>query len=399
MSDVDLSALDRVQGRRFMVRFDLPNQEKTKWSGPEVESLMKCALGKWAYIGQCEQGGKNGRLHVQAYVESPTASPVRVGSIVRAIRKHTDVNDHRVSVYVKRAMNSAGRCVAYCSKNDTRVWGPWSNRPMDSWPDVEVSPGASVTRSDLYNAVMSDGLSMSDILADSDMAVTASTCLRWLADLIRQREAALWGVNGKNRDVQTLYIYGASNTGKSQLAREYLSSEVGQYGFFVVSDYKRDPWEGYACQRGVLMDDLRMPTPTISSDDFLRLLDRYPLQLSRRYANSWAAFDRVVITSNWSPAKQWEALKWGGSLSAQPTDEDRAAFMRRLTRIVEVGVDGSLTDRTMEFHGGVDQRGHASGDELRNLLASPPPDVDVMSALRVVSDKKGGVDIQAELGF
>lgn len=369
----DIKALDKIQGRRMMVRVDLPDQNIEHWTDEKVRELVDRMLGKWAFIGQLELGGKSQRLHVQAYVESPNGGTMRVGALVRAIRAVVDSDGVTVSEYVQRAKTTPARCVAYVTKTETRVFGPWSNRPLDSWPKPEDAP-QKVTRSDLYAAVMDDRMNLSDIMDDSDMALAASSCLRWLSSLIRQRDAKRWGNDSSFRDVQVLYIYGPSATGKSTVARQYLEREVGAHNFFVVSDLTRDPWGSYGCQRGVLFDDLRLPTPQIGLQDFLRLTDRYPIELSRRYANSWAAFDRIVITSNWAPDKQWEALRWGVSLSAQPTEEDRIAFFRRLTRILQVAEDGVITDQTATYHKDVETRKHASLSQMLDVLSVPVSD-------------------------
>ena len=101
--------------------------------------------------------------------------------------------------------------------------------------------------------------------------------------------------------MNVIYIYGSSGTAKTTVAIEYLKESCGDRGFFSVTDYRRDPWDGYAGEKGLLLDELRLPTPVFGMQEMLQMLDGTPYQLSRRYANSWSAFDLVVVTSNWSP--------------------------------------------------------------------------------------------------
>lgn len=376
----NLHSLDKIQARRFSVRFDLPDQQLKHWTSDKVEDLIEHCLDKWWYIGSLERGKKSERYHCQLYVESRTGSPIRLGSIVRAIRKQTDSETITVSVDVEPARSGPASMVAYVTKEDTHIWGPYSNRDMEEWPVPRDAP--KVTRDDLYTLIMQDGITMSQIMENSDLAVAASSCMKWIASLIRQRDGAKWGKD--NRNLEVLYVYGASNTGKSTVARQYLASVVGSGEYFVVSDYERDPWSEYACQPGVLLDDLRLPTRQIGLQNFLQLTDRFPVQLSRRYENSWAAYTYMVITSNWSPFQQWESIKSSSSLGNQPKDEDRLAFYRRLTRILHVNEDGTIEDETTRYHSELSGRRQITLSDLRDVLAAQPAqhvDSEVLKAL------------------
>ncbi len=186
--------------------------------------------------------GNRNRFHIQLYLETATKSPIRVGTVIRTTRKHTDTTGKPVSVYVQRATHDAAHCVQYVSKDDTRIDGPWSNVNLADWPELDDVKSAKVKREDLYNAVMDDHLGMAEILSTPTLAVSAASCLRWVSDLIRERDAQQWSEQSTRRDVQVTYIYGASKIGKSEVARQYLTELVGERGFFVVDDYQRDPW-------------------------------------------------------------------------------------------------------------------------------------------------------------
>lgn len=365
----DMKDVDKIVARRFSVRFDLPDQDIGNWSEESTAELMKDCLDKWWYIGSVERGKKKDRYHLQCYIETRTDSAIRAGTIIRAIRKHTDTADHRVSIDVSPARNSPARMVGYVTKEDTHIWGPYSNRPMDEWPTPSDAP--KVSREDLYNAVWSDRLGIADILSDPGMSVAASTCMKWLASIIRERDGKQWGLEGTLRPIELVYLYGSSYTGKSSAARDYLASIVGQFGYFVVSDYRRDPWSKYACQQGVLFDDLRLPNDQIGFRDWLQLTDRFPLQLSSRYENSWAAFSHIVVTSNWSPEEQWASIKNAMPMNVKLNDEDRTGFYRRMTRILRVDEHGDLTDETAKYHKNIEGRGHVTADKMKAVMARP----------------------------
>ena len=119
------------------------------------------------------------------------------------------------------------------------------------------------------------------------------------------------------------------------------------------------------------MDDLRLPTSKIGLQEMLQLLDGFPYQLSRRYANTWAAFSHVVITSNWSPDKQWQSMRNASSLRSPLSEEDKLAFYRRFTRVLHVDKHGKISDETAVYRNGVDEREHVTLDDLKSALSKP----------------------------
>lgn len=371
----DLSGLSKVQSRRFMLRFDLPEQNIGVYTENQVRDLFMCACcptdkdgnPRWHAWGQLERGEKDGRWHIQAYVESATASPLRASTIVRSVRSVTDDEKKTVSVYINGAKKRRERCIAYVVKERTRVYGPWSNVGREEWPELEED-GQKIEREDLYQAIMEDGMSVHDVLADPTMSVAASSCMSWLEKLERERQSRQWGSGSSKRDMKVVYLYGSSGTAKTTVAIAYLKEACGKHGFFSVTDYRRDPWDGYAGERGLLLDELRLPTPAFGMQEMIQMLDGTPYQLSRRYANSWAAFDLVVITSNWSPNGQWESMKRSTSLSCPLTVEDQTAFYRRLLRVLRVNENGDITDETAVYRGDVDRRGKVTLENLKHVL-------------------------------
>lgn len=382
----DTETLKRVQSRRFMLRFDLPVQDIANYTEDDLHRMFneaccptdKAGKPRWKAWGQVEKGDQSNRWHVQAYCESANDAPLRASTIVNAVRKVTDTDSKRVSVYIKRAVKKPARCVGYVTKEKTRTFGPWSNVPAQEWPENEDDDNNNAQRDDLYEAVMTDGLSVQNVLANPDLAVAASSCMNWLEKLEREKQRELWGTGTGRRPMEVLYLYGETYTGKSTVARDYLSEMVGEHGYFNVCDYRRDPWDGYAGETGLLLDDLRLPTETIDLSEILQMFDGHPYQLGRRYANTWAAFTHVVVTSNWSLRKQWESLRNSG-LSLTLTDEDRLAFYRRFTRVLYVSGDGTITDETATYRGNVDQNKHASLQDLKNILAQPVQNLDSVS--------------------
>lgn len=381
----DVEKLKKVQSRRFMARFDLPIQDISQYDKDGLHQLFMAACcptdkqgnPRWKVWGQVEKGEQNNRWHIQLYYESLGDAPIRASTIVNAIRKQTDTDDKRVSVYIQRAVKKPARCVGYVTKEKTRVFGPWSNVPEDEWPQDDDEDKDCTQRDDLYEAVMVDGLSVRDILMNSDLAVAASSCMNWVEKLERERQKTMWGTDDSRRTMEVLYVYGDTNTGKTTVAGQYLTQQVGSY--FSVTDYRRDPWDGYSGEPGVLFDDLRLPTQNIGLQETLQMFNGTPYMLGRRYANTWAGFDHVVITSNWSLQQQWQSLKNSAPLSSPLTEFDRRAFFRRFTRVLHVVNDGTIIDETAMYRENIDQNGRAGLDALNTVLAKPVPDKPVVS--------------------
>lgn len=128
------------------------------------------------------------------------------------------------------------------------------------------------------------------------------------------------------------------------------------------------------------MDDLRLPTPLLGLQEMLQLLDGRSYMLARRYANTYAAFTHIAITSNWSPERQWASMCGASSLLSPLTEEDQAAFYRRLTRVLHVDGQGVITDETAKYHQAISGRKCATVDQLRQVLSAPIPPATPASA-------------------
>lgn len=91
----------------------------------------------------------------------------------------------------------------------------------------------------------------------------------------------------KHRDVEVIYLTGDAGTGKTRWAWEtypdLYSKPEGQW------------WDGYSGQTTILLDDYYGDIPY---SQFLKVLDRYPIQVPVKGGFVWAQWERVIITSN-----------------------------------------------------------------------------------------------------
>lgn len=115
-----------------------------------------------------------------------------------------------------------------------------------------------------------------------------------------------------SRDVEVLWLWGPTGTGKTHRILTAFPD------CFSVTP-GRSPWDGYTSQSLILFDEfsgeLNWPL-----DMMKRYLDKWRLQLDARYNNKFAAWTRVVICSNNSPA----------SFYPTASGPDIEAFRRRI---------------------------------------------------------------------
>lgn len=106
-----------------------------------------------------------------------------------------------------------------------------------------------------------------------------------------------------HRDVNVICLIGQSGTGKTrgayQISPTLYSKPEGQW------------WDGYTGQKTILLDDYYGDIPY---GQFLKVLDRYPLQIPQKGSFIYAQWDTVIITSNqhprnWYPQGFTDALK------------------------------------------------------------------------------------------
>ena len=220
----DTNNLKKVQSRRFMARFDLPVQDIAHYTEDQLRQLFfdaccpvnKDGARRWKVWGQLEKGTNGGRWHYQLYYEAfdgASGTPIRADTIVKAIRSVTDVDGKTVSVYIKKASKTSERCVAYVTKEKTRVFGPWSNVPETEWPTRDEHPSGKACRDDLFQAIMSDGLTMHDVLDTPELSVVASSCMQWAERMEKEYQRVQWGDGSPRRSMEVIYLYGDTYSG------------------------------------------------------------------------------------------------------------------------------------------------------------------------------------------
>lgn len=247
--------------------------------------------GKIKYvIGQLERCAQSGRLHVQLYVEYRDA--VRRGELPRLLGLPRGYG------WADARRGTREQAIAYCSKEETRVCGPFEHGR------VELHPGH---RSDLDQAVAA--------LQAGGLKRVAEECPREyikyargfeaLDDRLKPRDSSI--IDGKEVHV----LYGEPGTGKTTWARDNWP------GLFVMpcpsqSQYWSDGYEG---QETILFDDYGNSLHDILPwSMLLQVCDKWGVAYPRKHGYNWLAAKRVVFTSNhppeqWHPSQKFHALE------------------------------------------------------------------------------------------
>lgn len=136
------------------------------------------------------------------------------------------------------------------------------------------------------------------------------------------------------KNLEVIYLFGASGTGKTKYTFEQHSPE----DICRITDYREGrgiSFDNY-CGEDVLVFeefDSRIPIK-----DILNYLDIYPLSLPARYNNKTACYTKVYITSNLPLSEQYKDVQHLSPRTWQ-------AFLRRVHKVFEFCEDGCIIER------------------------------------------------------
>lgn len=232
---------------------DTPLLDPTEW--PDVQYC----------IYQLEIAPETGQLHYQGYME--LTKPVRWNTL------HT--YDGIETAHFEARRGSQSQAVAYCSKQDTRVDGPWEYGQKK----------AQGTRQDLIDVKnsMDAGMSLEQV-ADVHF-------VEWVKFKNAFKEYKRLRMAKRDHPMEIEVIVGPSGTGKTRYCRDNFPNAYWK-------DQSRW-WEDYAGEETVIVDE--MYGHRFSFSFLLQLLDRYPLKVECKGSTYEFTSRRIVFTSNQEP--------------------------------------------------------------------------------------------------
>lgn len=262
-----------------------------------------------------EKGGDQGYLHYQGCLLLSRSKHRRRQDVVRVLKAHGIPDAHLEKI------RRIGAAAMYCSKSETRQAGPWWSSEkfhQDSIRTSKASGSGAVGDRMLLAQAVDEGMTPQEIALDDQLRLLLTPSNRSFVEQIwTAQKAKKW--SSEDREVEVTFIWGPTGVGKTRSVREAVPPEK----LYSATLSGRDPFGKYAFEPVLLLDEFRGDFPLA---ELLQLLDRYPVQLDRRYENSWAAWNCVYICSNWPLS----------DLYRDAPAADRAALRRRISKIIHM---------------------------------------------------------------
>lgn len=202
------------------------------------------ALGA-SYMVYQEEVGENGTYHFQGYLEFKQA--VRRAHIAKRLP----------TAYTAPAQGTAQQCEEYCTKEDTRVGGPFR------YGAISKGQGSRSDVLALRDAVR-DGKRDRELFDDDAVAGAAIRYCRGV-----DRMVSSYDTPPTRENVRVIFHFGPPGTGKTHCAH--------QEEAFYFDGSSGDFWIGYAGQDTVILDEFG--GHTVKPLTFQRLCDKYPMWL------------------------------------------------------------------------------------------------------------------------
>lgn len=261
----------------------------------DTRQLVVCFADKFRYmVYQVERSPKTSALHVQGYVA--TRERMTTASVAKLL-----IPNAKRHFYLAPARKADEANKRYCTKDRSRVSGPWEYGELDP----EARQGA---RTDLASAcalLKTDGVKA--------VAEQMPTVFVKYHQGFHELKKQLMPVPPKERTMEVVVLWGGPGTGKTHRALTY----AGEEPIYTVSPGPHC-WDSYQGEKILLIDEFDPDRWQIN--DMKRFLDKWRCELPCRYRNTYAAWETVIICSNQNPAT------WYSTTNSQ----DQNAFRRRL---------------------------------------------------------------------
>lgn len=263
----------------------------TSWkTGSYFEEKDYSSVVQYA-IYQLERCPDTGREHIQGYVELHGNKKHRLNAIRRLLDSP--------SVHVEIRRGTQQQAIEYCSKEETRICGPWTfGTPKQQGQRTDLSK--------LVDAVKKKR-SLHDIAHDHPVEF-----VKFHRGLTRLQ--SIWFEKKRTAKTHVTWIYGPSGNGKSYRARELAGDPEDVYWKSASNKW----FDDYTHESTIVLDDVKDSTHLGGWSSFLNLLDAYPYRVENKFGSRWFSAERIIITSIHEPERY------------VPTMEDPYQLTRRI---------------------------------------------------------------------
>jgi hypothetical protein len=302
-----------------------------------TEEDITSMLEPLPWMGQLEAGHETQHKHFQIYVEAPNAL------------RFSTIKKHVPDAHIEPRKGTQKQAFDYCSKEDTRLEGPYFHGIDDS--TISQNNGGSRTDLKELAELITNGTSVDELLLDPDYSASLSRCMNWARSL----EHVVFTQNMKiyktqDRQITVHYIWGEPGIGKTYSIKT--QDDVFEPSY-------EGKWDGYSGQDSVLFDEFSGQIPLYQMN---RYLEGYrDTRLPARYHDYFACYHHVFIVSNWPPEHFYEGTSsWLRRLTSIEhsdwcslrhltfaTGEDESTWSDLFASIENPHADGSSEDESL----------------------------------------------------
>lgn len=300
------------QGRRFLLTLNNPHEKNIThiFIKKELAELPTIIY----YCISDEIGGEEKTYHTHIFL------------VCSSCLRFSTLKNHFPSAHIDPIKGTSAEARDYVFKT-----GKWedSDKSETRVPDTQFEWGAlpqerQGERTDLARLyeLIKDGLSNFEIMEQNPDYLMSLDKVERARYAVREQQ-----YRDTFRKLTVAYVFGNTGTGKTRSVME----EYGYTSVYRVTDYKSHPFDSYAGEKTLLLDEYNNG---FRIQDLLNYLDGYPLNLPARYTNKVACYEYVYIISNLDLREQYkyEQLNY---------PEVWAAFIRRIHKVIRFFPDGT----------------------------------------------------------
>ncbi|MGE9895974.1 hypothetical protein ACQQ97_03585 [Anaerovoracaceae bacterium SGI.195] len=305
--DYNTSTRD-TQCRKYVLVINHPDDGIITFTHEYIKSQLE-KLTTVEYYCMSDEVGKTGNFHTHVYLYS--RSPIRFSTIKNKFQ----------SAHIEPAKGSSKSNRDYVRKS-----GKWENTDkaetsiegsFEEYGDLpeDDTRNSKLNRQAMIVELIEAGISKIDIIrAFPEMLLYSNSIDQYKQELLEEKYKSTF------RDIETIYIQGETETGKTR----YVMEKHNYVNVFRITNY-RHPFDGYRNQNAICFEEFRSSLPI---EDMLKYLEGYPnASLPARYKDKVACYTSVYIISNIPLELQYPSVQ-------EFEGETWKAFLRRINTVM-----------------------------------------------------------------
>jgi len=293
-----------IQSRRWFLTIN--NPLKYGYDHNTLKNICSLKFKSIQFFALCDEIGANESTY-HTHILLVFNSGVRFSTIKKQLKE----------AHIDKCRGTIKDCLNYMQKKgekhadkaETSIKGTY-----ETWGSYKEQKGIRPDMEELFQMITVEKLSNHEILqANNDYILECDKI-----DKVRSMYLQSQFRDKPRLDLQVIYVYGVTGTGKSRKILE----EHGYANVYRCTDYSH-PFDNYFMEEVLVLEEFRS---SLSISDMLNYLDIYPIQLKARYSNKIACYNYVYICSNIPLEQQYKELQ-------QDEPESWNALLRRIKKV------------------------------------------------------------------